>query len=168
MNRKTTHFTPTLALDIQYLVPFKQVSIAQVRRWVEATLKQVAKNYNLAFQHFELTIRFSTIEEIQALNAAYRQQNKPTNVLTFAYGINPDNQTVTADVILCAAILQDEAKAQSKGLVEHTAHLCVHGVLHALGFEHKNTSDANEMENLEIEILKQFEIANPYLIKDTD
>lgn len=127
-----------------------------------ACLQTVANHYELSYEQVTLTLRFCDKEESQELNNEYRQQNKPTNVLTFAYGVDPDSQSLSADILVCVPVLQDEAQAQNKPLLHHTAHLCVHGVLHALGFDHINEDEALEMESLEAEILARFKIPNPY------
>src|SRR5690625_4932465 len=110
----------------------------------------------------ELTVRFCTAQQSRQLNAEYRQQGKPTNVLTFTYGIHPQNNCLTADILLCVPVLQDEAHAQQKSIPDHVAHLWVHGILHALGFDHIKEDEAQEMETLEIEIFKDFHIQTLY------
>jgi probable rRNA maturation factor len=45
---------------------------------------------------------------------------------------------------------------------EHTAHLIVHGVLHAQGYDHIEDDEATEMEGIETEILAALGYADPY------
>ena len=68
-----------------------------------------------------------------------------------------------ADLILCMPVIEVEAKKQNKTLKNHLAHLVVHGVLHAQGFDHEEEMDALAMESLEIAILKKLKIQNPYV-----
>lgn len=106
---------------------------------------------------------------IQILNRDYRGKDKPTNVLSFATLDDPDHPIVPneelwlGDVILARQICQTEAKDANKSLEDHFTHLLVHGFLHLLGYDHEVPEDATIMENLEIDILKQLGIPNPYV-----
>ncbi|AMP16580.1 rRNA maturation RNase YbeY [Collimonas pratensis] len=146
-----------LSLSVQYPDPRLQDSVTRpkLRRWVQAALLAPA----------ELTIRFVDAEEGRALNRDYRGKDYATNVLTFAYSEDQepeDNGVTQADIILCTDVLEREAKEQDKSVVEHAAHLVVHGVLHAQGYDHEDEEEAIEMESLEIEILEALGWPNPY------
>jgi probable rRNA maturation factor len=123
-----------------------------LRRWVQAAL----------FAPAELTIRFVDADEGRALNHAYRAKDYATNVLTFAYSEDEDAGVTQADIVLCTDVLLREAQEQQKPLEAHAAHLVVHGVLHAQGYDHETDEEAHEMEGLEIEILAALGEANPY------
>ena len=124
----------------------------QIRRWVQAAQLAPA----------ELTIRFVNADEGRELNRDYRGKDYATNVLTFAYNDEDDEDTVRADIVLCADVLQREAEEQRLPLEQHAAHLVVHGVLHAQGYDHEDDDEAAEMEQLETEILAGLGIADPY------
>jgi probable rRNA maturation factor len=143
-----------LSLSVQYPdARLKEiVPRADLRRWVQAAL----------FAPAELTIRFVDAEEGRALNRDYRGKDYATNVLTFAYTEDEESETTQADIILCTDVLQREADEQKKTVQAHTAHLVVHGVLHAQGYDHETDEEAAEMEGLEIEILASLGQANPY------
>ena len=121
-----------------------------VARWIRHALDSDA----------EITVRIVDAEEGQALNRSYRQKDYATNVLTFDYTQAP---LVTADLVLCAPVVEREAREQGKTLQAHYAHLLVHGTLHAQGYDHEtNEGDALEMEALEIMLLDALGFPNPY------
>lgn len=122
----------------------------------------------------ELFVKLVRDAEIQQLNLQYRGKNKPTNILSFP-GVEPDDlpdamklaaqggpPVLFGDLIIAAAIVNTEAIEQSKSVADHLSHLIIHGVLHLLGYDHINEDDAEEMEELEREILAGLSIADPY------
>ena len=143
-----------LTLSLQYADPRARAHVtrADARRWVQAALLAPA----------ELTLRFVDAEEGRALNRDYRGKDYATNVLTFAYTEDEDAEVTQADIILCTDVLEKEAAEQGIEIAAHAAHLIVHGVLHAQGYDHENEQEAAEMEGLEVEILTGLGIANPY------
>jgi probable rRNA maturation factor len=64
--------------------------------------------------------------------------------------------------VICTEVVAEEAKAQNKTFDEHLTHMAIHGTLHLLGYDHIESEDAKQMENLEIKILEKIKIANPY------
>ena len=145
-----------LSLSLQF-GPFDEVAAhraalprAKVTRWIRHALADDA----------EITVRIVGEAEGRALNLSYRQKDYATNVLTFDYSQAP---LVTADLVLCAPVVAQEALDNGKTLADHYAHLLVHGALHAQGWDHETSEqDADDMEAYEIEILAELGIANPY------
>lgn len=107
----------------------------------------------------EINVRFVGPEEGRELNRTYRGKDYATNVLTFDYQHTP---VALADLVICTQVLVDEAKAQQKSFREHLAHLLVHGVLHAQGWDHETDDEAERMEALETRILTGLGFADPY------
>ena len=108
----------------------------------------------------EITVRIVDAQEGQTLNRDYRKKDYATNVLTFDYTQEP---VVTADLVLCAPVVAQEAKEQKKTLEAHYAHLIVHGTLHAQGWDHETSeADAQAMEAREVAILAGLGFKNPY------
>jgi probable rRNA maturation factor len=97
---------------------------------------------------------------VQALNARFREQDKPTNVLSFPAPTNPER--FLGDVALAYETCAREAAEQGKPLGHHLQHLAAHGVLHLLGYDHMTDAEAEEMEGLERAILAGLGIADPY------
>ena len=144
-----------LSLTVQYAEPSLREELTRplLRRWVRAALLAPA----------ELTLRFVGAEEGRNLNLDYRGKDYATNVLTFAYPGESDDEPTRADIVFCGEVLQREAAEQGKTLAAHAAHLVIHGVLHAQGYDHEDEADANEMEALEVELLALLGLKNPYL-----
>lgn len=146
-----------LDLEVQYPDARLEQALtpAMIERWVQATLLGPA----------ELTVRFVDAAEGRQLNHDYRGKDYATNVLTFAYNegaeIDEDEPT-QADIILCTDVLVKESEDQGKTVEEHAAHLVVHGVLHAQGFDHEHDEEAEEMEQLERDIMEALGYPDPY------
>jgi probable rRNA maturation factor len=123
---------------------------AKVARWISYALLQPG----------EIAVRIVDEVEGRALNLQYRGKDYATNVLTFDYAREP---VVMADLVLCAPVVEREAREQRKTLAAHYAHLLVHGTLHAQGWDHESGErEALEMEALEILLLGALGLANPY------
>ena len=123
---------------------------SQVTRWIRHALADDA----------EITVRIVDAEEGRALNRDYRKKDYATNVLTFDYAQAP---VVVADLVLCAPVVEREAREQGKSLQAHYAHLLVHGTLHAQGWDHETSEqDAREMEAYETDILRELGFDDPY------
>jgi probable rRNA maturation factor len=107
----------------------------------------------------EITLRIVDEAEGRALNKEYRGKDYATNVLTFPLLEEP---FIMADILICAPVVAKEAKEQGKTLEAHFAHLMVHGVLHAHGYDHEVPAQAELMESIEIQTLTNLGYANPY------
>lgn len=145
-------------IDLQLACDAKELpSLALFQRWADAALTAVTD------KTFELTIRLVNVEESQQLNSQYRQKDKPTNVLSFPFEV-PDGieLNLLGDLVVCVQVVEQEAKEQNKALFDHWAHMIIHGCLHLLGYDHINDDDAEEMEALEIKVLAELAISNPY------
>ena len=130
---------------------------SELERWANVVLA-----YEGASEQ-EVTVRFTDEVESQALNFEYRGKEKPTNVLSFPFEAPPGIEiNLLGDLVICAPVISREAKEQQKAVVNHYAHMTVHGLLHLMGYDHIEDADAEEMESKEIEILAQLGIDDPY------
>lgn len=111
-------------------------------------------------QHATVSILLAGNARLKALNAAFRNKPKATNVLSFpaVSKLSPH----IGDIALAYGVVRDESGAQNKSLAAHAAHLTIHGILHLLGYDHEQPKDAKSMENLEILLLGQIGISDPY------
>ena len=136
-------------------------SADDIGQWVKRAVSTVAADSDA-----EVSVRIVDEDEMQTLNRDYRDQDKPTNVLSFptgdADGMPPGVTSPLGDIVVCAAVVAREAEEQGKTLDEHWSHMLVHGALHLLGHDHLTESQADAMESLEREILAGLGIADPY------
>jgi len=111
-----------------------------------------------------VTLLLTDDATIKDLNRRFRQQDKPTNVLSFPAPQNPER--FLGDIALAYGVCAREAQEQGKPLKHHLQHLVAHGVLHLLGYDHESDAQADEMENLERAVLAGLGIPDPYLAQD--
>jgi probable rRNA maturation factor len=139
---------------------------ATLRRWVRrallpATGRGRARGAPAArpARRAELALAFVDGRAGRRLNREFRARDYATNVLTFAYERAP---ALAADIVLCLPVVRREAREQGKTLRQHLAHLVIHGVLHAQGFDHESDREARVMQELERTLLAQLRIPDPY------
>ena len=99
--------------------------------------------------------------QMRVLNHQFRGKDKPTNVLSFPC----DDDGELGDIALALETIAREAVEQSKPFHDHLVHLVVHGVLHLLGMDHEEKTEAEAMEAEEISILARKGIENPYIAR---
>ena len=143
---------PELQLSLQFADPTHRELLPRhrVARWIRAGLEAPAA----------ITVRIVDEDEGRALNREYRHKDYATNVLTFDY---VQEHEIEADLVLCAPVVEREAKQGKLDLVAHYAHLLVHGTLHAQGYDHEDDGpEAAAMEARETEILAGLGFDDPY------
>ena len=155
----------SLVVDVQVACKDLDVpSAKQITSW--ATRAVTGAGRTLAAS-VEMSVRLVNREEIRLLNRDYRHLDKATNVLSFPAGeisgLPAEAVQLLGDVVVCAAIVSDEAAEQGKSVDAHWAHMLVHGTLHLLGYDHQTAADAAEMESLEARILTANGLTDPYL-----
>lgn len=158
----------------------KWLELKNIEKFIESqTLKILAKSTLAEFLdkkiNFDLSISLCSNLQIKKINREFRGKDKPTNVLSFGNldekiiqqsglnkAIGTNKYIFLGDIILGYEYILNEAKNHKKNLKDHLTHLLLHGILHLLGHDHEEEEMAKIMENLEIKILKEFNINNPY------
>ncbi|RSE90974.1 rRNA maturation RNase YbeY [Achromobacter aegrifaciens] len=153
---------PELSLSVQYAVEEARLPRWRLRRWAERALAGAAAAGLVAVSAAERSLRRVGAAEGRRLNRDFRGRDYATNVLTFEYGVDPLG-VARGDIVMCVPVLVREAREQRKALLDHAAHLTIHGVLHALGYDHIKARDAKRMEALETATLAAMRIADPYV-----
>jgi probable rRNA maturation factor len=148
-------------LDVQYTEQAEEPpSKDEFQDWVNLAL--------INEKDVEVSLSIVGEAESQSLNKEYRNKDKPTNVLSFPMEIPQalvdeiDMPAMLGDLIICAPIVEQEAVQQEKTSTAHWAHMVIHGMLHLQGYDHISDEQAKQMEDLEIQLLQQLGIDNPY------
>jgi probable rRNA maturation factor len=142
---------PELSLSLQFADPRHRALLPRhkVQRFIRSALELPG----------EIAVRIVDAEEGRALNREYRGKDYATNVLTFDYAHEP---VVGADLVICAEVVEKEAAEMGIPLLDHYAHMLVHGTLHAQGYDHEEDDEAACMEARETEILAGLGVPDPY------
>ena len=129
-------------------------TLQQFTDWAKAAVRKA---------NAEIVIRVVDEAESAKFNGQYRGKPVPTNVLSFPFQAPPGIKTeILGDLLICAPVVEREAKEQGKSLPAHWAHMVVHGVLHLQGYDHLDEQEAVVMESEEIAILSGLGFTNPY------
>ena len=153
----------SLSLQQNFQAPELVLKRAYLKKVVETSLRHIATQSNC-----EIGIACVDNAESQQLNLEYRGKDKPTNVLSFPSDLPDEIAAILdsfpiGDLVICIPVVLQEAIDQQKIPIEHFTHMLVHGTLHLMGYDHETSEqDAEEMEALEIEILKKLGFDNPY------
>jgi len=115
----------------------------------------------------EVVVALSTDEEVRGLNRSYRGKDTATNVLSFPAVAGIETRSF-GDVVLAYETCELEAEERDIELSDHACHLALHGILHLLGQDHEDDTEAEAMERLETRLLGAIGIANPHLADPDD
>ncbi len=110
----------------------------------------------------EVCVRIVEADESRTLNERYRGKDKPTNVLSFPADLPAETIPLLGDLVICAPVVIEEARQQSKQVDDHYTHMLVHGLLHLGGYDHEEEQQAQQMEALEVALLAEFGVEDPY------
>jgi len=113
---------------------------------------------------YSVSIKFVSIKSIKKLSLDFFGDEKEHNVLSFSSGIESHKNLgyFLGDIALCTKVLEREAKEQNKEFKDHLSHVFLHGFLHLIGYEHSTKESAKKMERLEVKVLNNLGIENPY------
>jgi probable rRNA maturation factor len=120
----------------------------------------------------ELAVMLTDDAGIRTLNRNWRGIDKPTNVLSFPALQPPGGQEtdgaprMLGDIAIAYETTRREADEEHKPFNHHLSHLAVHGFLHLVGYDHEKDGEAEVMEGLERDILRNLGIPDPYVDQD--
>ena len=142
--------------------------VADLKKRGPVMLDHIASRLSLDPQMFSLLLCSDV--DMRSMNFLHRGFDKSTNVLSFSAGDDlylnddmPEMDGGIGDIAIAGETVMREAAEAGIPAGDHLLHLFAHGVLHLLGYDHIDDQMADEMEALEIILLGQMKIANPYL-----
>ena len=133
----------------------------EAMEWFECLREEYDDSLN-NLENCRLNLAFLSKLEIQEINKTFAGKDKPTNVLSFPSSNDIREDNFLGDIAICSELIKEEATSQGKKINHHLIHIFVHGVLHLLGFDHNQSSNAEKMESLEVRILSKIGVADPY------
>ncbi len=161
----------TLEFKFKHLDFYNEIYYLRKIKKFDLMLLNVNKHINSFFKKKKLSfsILLTNDEEIKDINLKYRNLNKPTNVLSFKSIINEntyfkstEKEIHLGEIIISMERIFSESKINNILFKDHFIHIFLHGILHILGYDHEIDSERIKMENIEISILKNLGIKNPY------
>jgi probable rRNA maturation factor len=145
-----------MTVAVQYALPRSGLPAARsFRRWIDSALASLGESGSLC-------LRIVDEPEGRELNSTWRGKDYATNVLSFPADVQLDGEHWLGDLVLCAPVIAHEATEQGKTPRDHYAHLCLHGLLHLLGHDHQTDAEAEAMEAIEVRLLGELGVADPY------
>lgn len=165
INRRRWRRSQRLQLTIQW-------QTEQVPQMVTTQVVRAANKAWLGHGRAMVNLVLINAADSQALNTQWRHKDKPTNILSFPFelptGWAKQTPTILGDLLVCVPVVIAEAQAQQKTVRAHMTHLLVHGMLHLQGYDHETDEEAAVMEAIEVKVLAQLGIDNPYQWKDAE
>ncbi len=125
----------------------------------------IERHLELPAKQCEVCLALCSDDKVRQLNAQYRGKDSATNILSFpGPGLVPEQPRPypLGDLAVADQTLLSEADDSGTPLAAHFTHILLHGVLHLLGFDHLEEQAAKEMEELEIMMLAELGIPDPY------
>ena len=158
MDRKIEMVHFDLQNPDQFVLPAEEL----IQTWINISLSEMGK-----YEAIEVTLRIVGQREGMEIAKKFCKKDRATNVLSFTFGSNfvlPEicEIQLLGDIVICMPVVQSEAIEMNISNEQHLAHLCVHGILHLLGMDHKIAPEARDMELMETNILNKLGFPNPY------
>lgn len=144
-----------MAADITIQFASEEPSVPgenEILNWARSALEE---------KEGEITIRITDEDEMRSLNHRWRNIDSLTNVLSFP--LHDAGSPLLGDIAVCAPVLRQEAAQQGKAVNAHWAHIIIHGILHLMGYDHGDETDAEFMETKETAIMQDLGFPDPYL-----
>tara|TARA_B100001248_G_scaffold222605_1_gene179165 strand:+ start:1120 stop:1638 length:519 start_codon:yes stop_codon:yes gene_type:complete len=153
-------------IEIDFHKKLKSEEI-ELKDYIFSSVKKCFETLKKNQEDYYLSIFLTNNYDIKKLNNKFRKINKPTNVLSFVqdkkFCLSGSKKIILlGDIVISIEKIRSEAKDLGKNFSDHFIHICIHGLLHLFGYNHKKKSEAKIMQEKEISILKQLSIASPY------
>ncbi len=127
--------------------------------YLDDAIKRTLKHEKIDNANFSVV--FVDNEKIQYLNKNYRNIDKVTDVISFAFEDNEriiyNNMRFLGEIYICIPKMIEQAKEYGHSEERELAFLTVHGLLHLLGYDHMTKEDEKIMFGLQELILNEDE-----------
>jgi probable rRNA maturation factor len=142
-------------------------TLPDVGRLIETAVSAALAEVDSGERTIEVGVRLVDDGTIRGLNRDWRGKDKPTNVLSFPLGdpapvADADFPWLIGDIVMSYDTMNAEAERDGKAMAHHVAHLAVHAALHLIGHDHENEAEAEAMETMEVALLADLGIPDPY------
>lgn len=153
-----------IAIDFNKKLKSEEI---EIKNYIFSSVKKSFETLKKNQEDYYLSIFLTNNYDIKKLNSKFRKINKATNVLSFVqdkkFFIGRSKQVILlGDIVISLEKIRSEAKVLGKKFSDHFTHMCIHGLLHLFGYNHKKESEAKIMQEKEISILKKLSIPSPY------
>jgi probable rRNA maturation factor len=153
-----------IAIDFNKKLKSEEI---EIKNYIFSSVKKSFEILKKNQEDYYLSIFLTNNYDIKKLNSKFRKINKATNVLSFVqdkkFFIGRSKQVILlGDIVISLEKIRSEAKVLGKKFSDHFTHMCIHGLLHLFGYNHKKESEAKIMQEKEISILKKLSIPSPY------
>lgn len=152
----------TLIINQQNKVNYTRVMQKTILNVANAVAKMAKISKNT-----ELSILIVDNSYMQELNFIYRNQNRPTDVLSFAMNELADDEpnpgtegevNVLGDIVISLEQAELQSQAYNHSLERELGYLVTHGILHLLGYDHETDAERELMRNLEEKIMAKVKL----------
>ena len=153
-----------IEIDFHKKLSYEEI---EIKKYIFSSVKKCFETLKKNQEDYYLSIFLTNNYDIKKLNNKFRKINKPTNVLSFIQDeklrLNGSKRVILlGDIVISLEKISSEAKNLGKKFSDHFIHMCIHGLLHLFGYNHKKDSEAKIMQEKEISILKKLSIPSPY------
>ncbi len=144
-------------INVSGLVDFFEFNPKRIiKKVVKATLKEL----KIESKH-EINFLLTDIETIHKYNLEYRNIDRPTDVISFAYIDSVEDRRLPyelGDILICTTKVVEQANDFGHSVLREFAFLVTHGMLHLLGYDHMTKVEEEVMFGLQDKILEKLKI----------
>ncbi len=153
-----------IEIDFHKKLDYEEI---EIKNYIRCSVQKCFETLKKDQEDYYVSIFLTNNYDMKKLNNKFRKINKPTNVLSFTQDekfllSESKHVLLLGDIVISLEKISSEAKDLGKKFSDHFMHICIHGLLHLFGYNHKKKSEAKIMQDKEISILKQLSIPSPY------
>ena len=127
-------------------VNFELSHQSNYQKWIEEVIhfhNKIPGNINFIF---------CSDEHLLTINVEYLNHDYYTDIITFDY---TENSIISGDLFISIDRVKDNANTIGTNFIDELNRVCIHGVLHLLGYKDSTEEEKNTMRSLENDCLKK-------------